>query len=324
MNIPNYLDLARRGIHVIVQYVIRARSDYVGERFQVGPFFKLFDVRTFYQELLSKLARNVKHADLKEFYMVYVIGTLIQRHNFTFDTVRPSHNDIAFGAWCDGRKLEMRSKIVCLNEVCSIGISLSEFTDYQTLMTSELLSPAYYKLSSLAMPPNPTVVCMALGAAVIVGLLISLRVRPSIAAKRVWFHDSCWNLLPFVTIPSKRRMWLCMSWVVVVCFLSIVYLSMLQSAVVAPASYQSEISFARMVRQNFSFLTTNAKALQTVVSLADREKTQGNNNFTNDEVVLGERIKETRWSASSAPSFLLSLSQKEQRVLVEDHMDIRL
>ena len=186
---------------------------------------------------MSAPVRSVAHTNRQAFFMAYIIGTLIRRHNFTFETMPLSQND-SFGAWCDGGRLEMRSKLVCVDPFCSLGTSLSEFTDYRTLKTSELLTPPLYKLSSLTMPLNSAVVCMLLGAAVIVGLLISLRVSPSRAVKAEWFHYSCWTLLPFVTIPSHRRMWLCISWVTVVCFLSIVYVSMLQSAEVAPASCQ--------------------------------------------------------------------------------------
>ena len=35
INLPHYLELARRSTHVIVQDVMKARNDYVGERFQV-------------------------------------------------------------------------------------------------------------------------------------------------------------------------------------------------------------------------------------------------------------------------------------------------
>ena len=42
VDLPNYLEVARRDTQVLIQHVIRARVDYVGVRLQVYPFLKLY------------------------------------------------------------------------------------------------------------------------------------------------------------------------------------------------------------------------------------------------------------------------------------------
>ena len=334
--LPSFKDLANHDLHFIVESVTRARNDFMGELVRVHPFFTFGHLgMTFWQALLSSPVRNVAYMDLQKFYMAYIISTFGRRHNFTFDIIPPVHNTSSWAAACDGGTIEMRSLTFCREEFCSFGISFAEFTDFRTLMAAELFTPTYYKLSSLAMPLGPAVVCTSLITTLLMGFAFSLRVPPSKVSKLAsdWFRHSYWRLLPSVSISSKRNRWLSALWVIAACFVSIIYLSMLQSAVVAPSLYESDVSFDSMVRQNFCFVSFNANLMKTVSSVAsltdhgfESEKLclHGSKECLQSEVVLGKRIKQTGLLVPSAPPFLLSLSREEKRVLVEDHRNRRL
>lgn len=174
VQIPNYFDMAEKSIHVVVKHVQAARKDFYGGHMTFDTTYHFNGFSTGWKTFLAVPLRQVDSVSLVLYYIGQIFATFTRIHNLTFET----------------NSKRMTGYELCRQWTVQLGFGLStdlqgsswhgllasfrHFSEFKTLMSSELISPSPYTLSSLGTPWNGAVACLVLSTACLVGLLLFL------------------------------------------------------------------------------------------------------------------------------------------------------
>ena len=148
---PTYFQRARQeGIGAIVKHVSRMRADFHGERLLIRPQFPIHLLWEHWKELTDIPICQLRGTSplIQAWYLGYHTMTFATRNNFTFSTVKLL-----------SPAAQISTRYTFWNVDSSKGedfiLSLDSFMHSNTLMTSHVLLPSPFTLSSIRMPVSP-------------------------------------------------------------------------------------------------------------------------------------------------------------------------
>ena len=325
VHLPHYF-LATKygGVEAILKIVDRTRKDFLGEHIHIAPILPLPRRWESWSKFMNSPLRNVKYNQLKHFYVGAILWTLTQNHNLTFDTIKLTSFSTDYHTSCDAAgTIHMGHIMICKSNPCfsSVQLSFLHFSDVSTLMSSSLTSPDFHLLSSLGTAVGKWISLLVPTA----GILICFIIAISSWNRRNRFRLNLWYVIPLTSEEPRSGAAYCLSlhllWVICGCFLGILYISLLESAAVAPVSQHSDISFDQMVQQNFTFLADYPEfiyeaSMMTKEILDGRAGGDGMMDFLQDEAMLAELLLRGERKQVKLGSVLLESSPRNRKVLL--------
>ena len=266
IEMPWYFSLAeQQGIDGVIRNVSRARKDFQGDRLPIYPSFGLFRERKWesWKEFSAvPFRQKITTEDVQRAYLGFILLTLAEQHNLTFDTI----------IWMTNKGIEPSFINMLANaysiEYRGMKFSLNKYMYESTLMSSELNSVPPFILTSLRMPVDMPALVLLLSLTMSAALIFNRgQPRSHLVDKFLLSISSFWHQ---TYPPSKGKVsrWFHILWLLFGMYVALYYATVLQSHTVTPSTFVSDLSFEEMLGQEFEFVSIDPRDLQERGTLA--------------------------------------------------------
>ena len=174
IQMSDYFSLAKKSIEIVVQHVSRMRVDFREDRFWITPEYDIYRNWEFWKRFLAIPLRHIPNPEaLALASLGIILGTLAERHNFTFNTI--IETAIGSQQGCQLGYMHMTSAMRCAYKRCqTYHQSFNSAGFYSTMMSSGLDPISSHRMTNLRMPVDKTAFFVIVGSTICVIILLCI------------------------------------------------------------------------------------------------------------------------------------------------------